>query len=261
MRGIRSAIATGVLTLCACGTSGDPCFTPRTGAETECAVYDSPEHWQLHSNVPVKDLDRFCKASCIDVPTNVSIYGYSDLREVPLLAKIRTVDSLSISVGGMTDLRGLEQVDIVDELRLEGSSDLMSFTSLTGMTDHELRSLELKSVYGLKSLDGAQLERLARFSAEGVGLQRLDLSAFDMSDVYIRSAQINELALGTGTKLGITLETAGPLSTFTWRRPFTASFFGISHNENLSTCFINDFVAETKTQGATVLVNDNGPCP
>ncbi|MFT3713544.1 MAG: hypothetical protein QM817_38295 [Archangium sp.] len=234
---------------------------PRAAGETDCAKYDATPDWRFDPAEKIAELDSLCAATCIDVPGRVVIAGYSNLRDIPLLGKLRSVQDLTIDVEGLTDLRGLEQVDVIGKLELRThGQDLTSLKSINGLVDRRMSSLKIQTVYGLAELDGPKFEELDDFEAQGVGLERLDFSTLTMKSVYVRVGALTELSIGSGTSMTISLDDIGPLTTFRWE-PLTARAINIVDNENLSSCLVDDFVTQTATRGAVVLTNGNGPCP
>jgi hypothetical protein len=245
--------------LLGCQPDGE-CFTPRTGDETSCEVQSKMSTWALTRGQPIEDSERFCKASCIDAEI-VGISGYTDLREVPLLAKMRSVHYLTVVVDGVKDLRGLENVD-VDVLHLTTSlEDPRSFKSFDGLGDRELDELDLSKMFGLLEFDGSRFDKLGSFAASDSGLQRIDLSMHSGTNVGLnRLDDVTSVALGGASTWGVSFVSLGSLRTFTWQPDLRVTkTINIQNNPVLSSCVVADLVAQTRPQ--LVLTSNNGPCP
>lgn len=221
--------------------------------------------WDLHSNQPIQDLNSLCKASCIDVVSgHVSVGGYSDLREAPLLAKLRIVHNLAIDVEGLADLRGLEGIDINGELSLSThGQDLTTFHSLEGLTDGDLEAVSIKQVLGLTEFDGARFSRLGYFSAEDSGLRRISLSSLKPEYVFLTGmSELTELSLGGGTMDQFGLFASTSLASFSWQPGLSLRSYSINNNSALSSCLVQDFIAATYAgNGRLAIASNNGPCP
>jgi hypothetical protein len=138
---------------------------------------------------------------------------------------------------------------------------MTTFKSFEGLSDRELGGVELQRLYGISDFDSERFDQLGRFYAESVGLQRLDLSRFDVGSVSLSATDIASLSLGSGTLNVISLQANHRLTGLTWLPSLRVRSFDLQDNTSLSTCLIQDFVAQTRISGGIVLLDNNGPCP
>ena len=266
MRLVRSALILFLAATAGACRPKDDCYAPRTGDETTCAVFDTMGwQWTISPDQPIRDLDTFCAASCIDVlEGHVNINGYPDLREVPLLAKFRTVQDLDLDVEGLRDLRGLEGVDIVGTLKLSThGADMFSFKSLDGLSDRALTGVFFKQVMGVEDFDGARFDRLDALMVEDAALRRIDLSSLSMEHLsLIGASELTSLRVGSGVMGEASIMSASQLTGFSWVPGLKVRNFNIQNNSQLSSCLVADFVEATNLGLASSrLVANNGPCP
>ena len=197
----RSAVAVAVALLftTACDQR---CFDPADEAATECEVVEPAEVenglWTLAPGAPILDPARLCAARCIDSRAPVFVSNSADLRQVPLLRKLRQVANLRIDAVDLPDLRGLEHVDVTDVFQVAADGASKTFKSLEGLGDRELNVLILDNLGGLQNFDASRFDRLNNFSASDTAMQTIDLSSLELKRVTVtRSHELVSLVLGT----------------------------------------------------------------
>ncbi len=269
MRSIRPALIIVVLSACE-PIVDDSCRTPRDPAATDCIVHDGAS-WAFNPNQPLPAIDEFCAASCVDVDTAVHISGYDDLSKVPLLPKFRRIQVLSINIDTLTDLSGMESVDIVGALKLMGSaavtgeSPAKEFTSLKGLTDEHIPKLIISRTDTRTNIADSSLQKIDHLDLDQTGLETIDVSRLNLvsMSVYLNSA-ITHIRLGAGQMEAINLTGNASLRQLEWPADLIISKrIHIDANEALSTCLINDFVSSTDagTRRIEETVSRNAPCP
>lgn len=264
MRPLRSALIAAALSLLwGCGPE-DECFKARSGDEAECTVFEGTAEWTLSPDQPIADLERMCAASCIDVPrAPILVAGYSDLREAPLLAKFRNIQRLRIDVARLVDLRGLERVNVIEFLDFQHvGAQRASFRSLDGLGDREVMSISFRGWTGLDSFDGSRFDELLDFSTDNAALRVIDLSTQAMRSISVVGEQeLTSLQVGTGTMKGLSIM-ATSLTEFSWKPGLKIQSIYVAQNESLSSCLVDDFVADTRASPvSSVVAANNGPCP
>ncbi len=268
MRSIRPALIITILSACTPAVD-DSCRTPRALEAIDCAVYDGGQ-WTFDPSRPLPELDAFCAAACVDIDAPVQISGYEDLTDVPLLPKIREIRFLSINVDTLENLRGMETVDIVGSLQLEGTVALYgeaprkNFTSMSGLTDEYIPGLTFRRTNTRVNLAASSLKRVDFVTLEEAGLVSLDLSVINPTSVNVAASHsLTSIRFGDGPMQYVSLSGNESLQQLEWPDSLIVTKrIDIDANKMLSTCLINDFLSSTDAGPRRVeAIHWNGPCP
>jgi hypothetical protein len=263
MRALRPVLTCLALLLAACGR--DECSQPRTGDEETCDTYDGGQLSFVLGD-PLPDVSAYCESRCVDVNAPIAIGGYADLRDVPFLPKVRRVKSLGLNMRGVSNLRGLEKVDVIGQLRLfgiEGQVD-SSRKTLEGLLDEEVEGFDIERVSGLDNLDGLSVRRATVFSLMSTSLQQIDLSSVDASFVSVHgNSALKSLALSSNVMKRMYVRGNRSLSELSWISGLQVrDELHFENNAALSSCLVQRFADETDAGTIRREFNSgNGPCP
>jgi hypothetical protein len=245
------------------GCGNDECSAPRRGDEQTCDSYDGGQ-LTFALGEHVSDVRAFCASPCLDVFAPVAISGYSDLRMVPLLPKLRQVQKVSINIDTLHDLRGLEKVDVLTELSLNGRNGDTTRKTFEGLSDEEMGAFTLEQVSGVASLEGASVKRLEVFAARSSSLHSLDLSAAQVAFMNVDANEsLRSLTLPSGEMTQLWIQRNPQLSELTWRPDLTVrKNLLVDSNQSLSSCVVQQLVEQTDAGvRRTEFIRNNGPCP
>jgi hypothetical protein len=250
-----------VVALAGCGEA--ECSLPRRGDEQACDSYDGGQ-WSFVAGEPLPDLSAYCASPCVDVFAPVAIAGYDDLRKVPILPKVRLVNSLRIGLDVLRDLRGLEKVDVVRQLTLSGLNGDTSPKTLEGLSDEEMEGFSIEEVSGLASFDGASLRRVVSLAVLKSSVQHLDLSGVQATFVSVTSNEdLRSLALASGEMKQLFIRINPLLTELSWNPGLTVrSHLRVESNRALSSCLVQQLAEQTDAGVPRMeFFRDNGPCP
>lgn len=262
MRPVRSVLVAFVTAaLAACGS--EECSLPRQGDEQTCDSYDGGQ-LRFVVGEPLSDVSAFCASQCVDVFAPIAISGYENLRDVPLLAKVRQVHGLWINLDTLTDLRGLEKVDVVRDLTLFGQNGDTTPRTLRGLADEEMWSLAIEEVTGLGSLEGSSVKRVDSLVISRSSLKTVDLSGVEASSLNVASNnELRSLTIAPGAMQHVVLSVNPLLSELSWSSGLSVrKQLWFESNSSLSTCLIRQFADETDAGVPRMeFIRNNGPCP
>lgn len=248
-----------------CGPPVSPtCTTPRSGSEESCTIIDGG-NWRFAEGEPLPDFEAYCASQCVDFYGVFSISGQTDLRKAPILPKIRKLYSLDIGVDGLTDLTGLEKVE-VSQLHLFSSSTekSQSFKSLSGFAAEEADVFEVTGESGLLSLSSLALKRVRGLSLTETSVVDVDLSSIEAQNLGLsRNLEVRSLKLPSMTMQSVSVSANLALSNLSWDPPLkVARLVDIQSNPSLSSCTVQRLVDDSAPDGGrTVITVNNGPCP
>lgn len=245
----------------ACGKAEpDPCFEPRDlSYQGECAVLE--QTWAISKDA-LPDFQPYCSAPCIDVDAGVSVAGYEELSEVPLLRKFRRVRALGVDAHSFRDLRGLETVEVAS-LGLRGTGVDDAFESMVGLNVRSIASLNMTDISGRDFLGGSKLEYIGSASIEATGILSADMSALTFGSLrFEANREFSRLTLPNNVMDSLTLSDNPKLAELGWDAGIRVWNLRIVSNDSLSSCIIDDFVRTAKPDGGPPpRIFDNGPCP
>ncbi|MGV3619859.1 MAG: hypothetical protein ACO1OB_03525 [Archangium sp.] len=206
-----------------------------------------------------------CSATCIDFAGDFAVYKPSDLRTVPLLQKLRVVDSLRISIDDLRDLSGLELVQ-VNRLWLTGNHiyPTNTFTSFQGLTESSASDLIIEDAPGLTSLDSLPARGVKALLASKVDVVNVDVSLMtDLTALRLRSNDaLQSVRLGAHRMEVVALQSNRNVTTLEWGEGLTVDKSSFSENRSLSSCRIQEFIDDVQPDGGNRgFVMWNGPCP
>lgn len=167
---------------------------------------------------------------------------------------------------GVSNLRGLEKVDVTGELRLFGQAGQPdnSRKTLEGLVDEELEALTLERLSGLDNLNGFSVRRADSVSIVSTSLQQIDLTSVDASFVDVQgNFDLESLALSSSAMSQLVVFGNESLTELSWLPGLQVrDRLDVSNNAALSSCLVERLVEETDAGTIRrVSVRDNGPCP
>jgi hypothetical protein len=253
----------GVLVGALAGCGEEECSLPRRGDEQSCDSYDGGQ-LRFVVGEPLSDISAFCASPCVDVFAPMAIAGYDDLRQVPLLPKVRLVNGLGINLDGLRDLRGLEKVDVVRELSLSGLNGDSSPKTLEGLSDEEMDAVVLEQVTGLASFEGASFKRVDQMVVSRSSVKTLDLRGTEVTALNVLSNNdLRSLAISSGEMQHVWIRVNPILSKLLWSPGLTVrENLLVESNPTLSSCLVQQFADQTDAgTPRTEFIRNNGPCP
>lgn len=218
--------------------------------------------WRFVEGEPEPDYQSYCAADCIDFEGRLAV-DRADLRQVPLLGKMRRIRDLYLGIDQLKDLQGLELADM-DQLTMTGSGVETGLRSLNGLTDRELSSLSITGAPALTTLSNVDLFRIGALSLSTTGLTTLNLGGTDTQELAVgQNDQLTSIRLPNSNMKMIQLTSNPELSALSWDAGLRLSSVLVIQNPRLSTCLIDQLAAETKPDGGQQFKNiiGNGPCP
>lgn len=254
-----------IILLSACGGvfAGRDCFEPR--GEGACLVIDGGVPLRFALGEPDPDYAALCSARCVEFPQGgLTIIGYSDLKKVPGLSKVKSARTLFIQADSLPSLAGLESIDEIGTLEITQESPADSALGSLDQLPKRVSALQLTGLYKLQSLPTPLL--VTRLGLNGTGIVDFDVNSSSAEVVGLQSnanlIQVQLPARGTIKALGLSLNPV--LKDL--RLPSGSTFrvtqrLDIFRNPQLSSC-LADQVGQALTPFPDQRsISMNGPCP
>ncbi len=246
--------------LCGCSPAvAANCLAVRDPAATDCVTI-SGENWRFVEGEPEPDYADYCAAACVDFDADLAIADRNDLRTVPLLRKMRFIKSLRINVDTLSDVSGLELVE-AGMIELWALSSTTNFTSFRGLSETSTADLRVKDALGVTSLDSLPPRGLPSLSLSRTNLVDVDVTPFtELSSLRLElNDGLQSVRLGSGRMDVVSLSSNWNVSRLEWGSGLVVEGATFFENSKLSSCLIQDFIADVKADGGYVM--HNGPCP
>lgn len=251
----------------ACESTPPSCLEPRASDATQCTSLRD-EAIELDRQRPLGELEAHCEASCIDAWI-VTVKGYASLADVPLLGKLRRVDVLKIDVDPITDLRGLENIESLQQLSLEGTELFYGrqppakFSSLQGLKLREINTLRFKDTFA--ALTGSELQQIGRLGLSNVADMELDVGPLNPRALELDGAdRLATVRLGSGPMTDVVVDANPALAALEWDAALRVTgSVSITRNRAFSNCLAIEFANATRGSRDAGADNfyGNGPCP